>query len=250
MIYGLYNSAAGMMTNEYRQAVLANNLANADTVGFKRDIAVFAERTPEWIAGDRGGPSNTDLQGLSGGMWLGQTITDFSEASKTQTNNPLDVALDGPGFLTVAANGQQMLTRDGRLRMDTDGQLVAVSDGAPVLGRGGVPIHLNPLGGQATINEEGQVEQDGQVVGELEIVDFKNYAALRKVGTNRLAGPEGGAVPSPALVHAGYTESSGVQPLQELVSMIEASRAYQMNAQMISMQDQTVGRLISVIAQP
>ena len=247
MIYGLYNSAAGMMVNEYRQAVLANNLANAETTGFKRDIAVFSERQPASVAGVRHGPSARDMQGLSGGLWLGKTFTDHSEASKIQTDNPLDVALEGPGFLSVDVDGQPQYTRDGRLMMDLDGRLVSVTDGAPVRGRGGSPIVLNPRGSQPSIDTDGRVTQDGQVVAELELVDFADYAALQKAGDNRLIGPEDSAVPSPAYVHAGYIESSGAQPMNELVSMIEASRSYQMNAQMVSLQDQTIGRLISVI---
>lgn len=249
MIYGLYHSAAGMLTNEYRQAVLANNLANADTVGFKPDLAVFAERVPAQTAGRRTGPSAPDLAGLSGGLWLGQTYTDHSEASKTRTDEPLDVAIDGPGFLTVTAGGRRLLTRDGRMTMDADGRLVAVSDGAPILGRGGMPIHLNPHGARDTIqiDEDGRIQQDGQFVGELELVDLPDYRVLQKVGQGRFSAPEAALGPAAAFVKAGYTESSGVQPLPELVSMIEASRAYQMNAQMISLQDRTAGRLISVL---
>ncbi len=248
MIYGLYNSAAGMATNEYRQAVLANNLANADTVGFKRDIPVFAERAPARLAGDRSGPSAPDLAGLSGGLWLGRTCTDFGEASKVKTDNPLDVALDGPGFLSVAADGQRRLTRDGRMRLDTQGRLVAVSDGAPVLGRGGMPLQLNPFGGPPSIDQDGRIQQDGQILGELDLADVTNYAALQKVGEGRYATPDENLRPSPANVYSGYTESSGVKPVSELVSMIDASRAYQLNAQMISVQDQTLGRLITLIS--
>lgn len=248
MIYGFYNAAAGMMVNEYRQAVLANNLANAETVGFKRDLAVFAERVPASAAGMRPGPSSPDVQALSGGLWLGRTYTDFREGTKTRTDNPLDVALEGPGFLSVNVDGQRLFTRDGRMMMDRDGRLVSVTDGVPMVGRGGAPILLNPRGGQPSIDTDGRVEQDGATVGWLEITDFRNYAALRKVGSNRLAAPEEDAVSSPAYVHASYIENSGAEPMSDLVTMIEASRAYQMNAQMISLQDQTMARLISVIS--
>lgn len=248
MIYGLYNSAAGMMTNEYRQAVLANNLANAETVGFKRDVAIMAERLPAAQAGQREGPSDPSLAGLTGGLWLGRTYTDFSDGAKVPTENPLDVALDGPGFLAVSDGGQTLFTRDGRLMVDRLGLLVAVSDGAAVLGQGGAPIHVNPLGGPVSIDDYGHVQQDGARVGELAIVDFDDYDALQKVGDGRIAAPEGVAArPGAALLQAGYTESSSVEPLIELVNMIEASRAYQMNAQMVSLQDQTLGRLIAVI---
>lgn len=248
MIYGLYNSAAGMLVNEHRQSVIANNLANAETTGFKRDLAIFAEREQAALAGRRHGVTNRDLQTLTGGLWLGETFTDFSEGSKIQTGNPLDITIDGPGFLSVQAGGERLFTRDGRLMMDAHGRLVSVVDQAPVLGRGGAPIHLNRLGGQPRIDSDGRVFQDGVQMGELEIVDFANYATLRKVGDNRVAATAGGLKGSPARVQAGYTEASTVEPVVELVNMLDASRAYQINAEMVKLQDESLGRLINVIA--
>ena len=81
MIYGVYQSAAGMMANQYRQDVIANNIANADTVGFKRELATFAERPPESVSGPRIGPSDPNLAGLTGGLLLARTETDFGRAA-------------------------------------------------------------------------------------------------------------------------------------------------------------------------
>jgi flagellar basal body rod protein FlgG len=237
-----------MMTSEYRQAVQANNIANADTVGFKRDVATLAERLPARLTGQREGPSAVDMEGLSGGLWLGRTYVDYSEATKIATGNWHDVALDGPGFLLVEVDGQPLYTRDGRMRMDADGRLVAASDGAPILGRGGVPIHLNPRGGQPSIDTQGRISQDGAVVAELELVELDSYAGLRKVGAARFVGPDSGGHPAPVLVQSGYVEGSGVQPLTELVDMMEAARAYQVNSRMVALQDESIGRLISVIS--
>lgn len=247
MIYGLYHSAAGMLVGEYRQTVLANNIANADTVGFKRDIATFAERVPATQSGLRSGPSAADLAALSGGLWLGRTYTDFGDAAKARTDNPSDVALDGPGFLVAEVDGQRLYTRDGRMTKSPTGLLVAVSDGAPILGRGGGPIRLNPYGGEPSIDTQGRVTQDDAVVGELELVDFDDYDRLRKVGASRFAGPDQQALPAPVLVLSGYVETSGVEPLADLVSMMEASQAYQLNARMVSLQDDSVGKLINAL---
>ena len=98
MIYGLYQSAAGMMVNEYRQNVLANNIANAETVGFKREMTSFAERLLASEAGRREGPSKDLMEALSGGIWLGRTDTDFSAGAAIKTDNPLDVMITGSGF--------------------------------------------------------------------------------------------------------------------------------------------------------
>jgi flagellar basal-body rod protein FlgF len=248
MIYGIYHSAAGMMTNEYRQNVIANNLANADTVGFKQDLAVFAERLPESAMSAGRGSSTAGLESLSGGLWLGRTDTDFSQGALVRTQNQLDLALDGPGFLVVEVNGQPQYTRDGRLLRDAQGTLRAATDGAAVLDATGTPLIVNPFGGDPTIDEDGRVWQDGGVVGQLGVTDFADYRVLRKAGRGRFDAGAAETVASPARVKSGYLESSGVEPVKELVNMIETSRAYQMNAQMLSLQDQSLGRLISVIA--
>jgi flagellar basal-body rod protein FlgG len=246
MIYGLYNSAAGMLTTDYRQGVLANNIANADTVGFKRDIAVFAERIPASQAGRREGPSARDIAGLSGGLWLGKTHTDFAEGQKLQTDQWHDLSLDGPGFFVVQVDDGPQYTRDGRFIMDQDGWLRAATDGAPVLGRGGRPVRLNPFGSRENVrvDDVGHIFQDDALVGQLALADFRDYGALRKVGASRFVAPENSAIDAAALVHMGYVESSSVSPIHDLVNMLEASRAYQMNAQMVTLQDQTVSRLI------
>lgn len=247
MIYGLYTSAAGMLVGEYRQAVLANNLANADTVGFKRDVAVFAERRPAWAGSAVRGPAEL-LKEMSGGVWLAGSFTDHSFGSLQKTGAPLDVALDGPGFFVVEKNGREYLTRDGRLTTDARGRLIAASDGATVVGSGGQPILVNPVGAAPRIDEVGRVIQDGAIVGELAIVDVGDYRTLRKAGAGRFVSDEARPIPAGALVLAGHVEQSGVEPVRELVSMIEAARAYQLNAQMVGLQDQTLGRLAGVIA--
>jgi flagellar basal-body rod protein FlgF len=247
MIYGLYHSAAGMLASEYRQNVIANNLANADTVGFKRDVPTFAERLTAVEEGLRDGPSAADLAGISGGLALGGTYTDHSVGPLMQTGNPTDVALEGPGFLTVQTDQGPLFTRDGRLMIDSNGLLVSAVDGAPVLGVGGAPLHVNPVGGRLSISNEGQVQQDGTTLGELQIVDFADYDQLRKVGTTRFDANGMQTVPSVALVRQSYVENSGVQPIGELVNMLDASHAYQMNARLVSLQDESLGRVINTL---
>ncbi len=247
VIYGLYHSAAGMLTNEYRQNVIANNLANAETVGFKQDRAVLAERQPAGSAGLRSGPSAPDLAGLSGGLWLGETFTDFAPGRLTQTGQATDAALDGPGFFVVEADGRTQYTRDGRFCVTDDGRLCAASDGAAVMGVGGAPLRVNRFGGDISIDEEGRVTQDGFQHGQLAVVDFADPGALRKTSAARFDAGAATPVPAAARVLDGTLEGSSVEPVQELVHMIEAARAYEINARMVSLQDQSVGRLISVI---
>ncbi len=247
MIYGLYHSVAGMLVNEHRQDVIANNIANAETVGFKRDMAVFAERLPASAAGVRDAASQALLDGLSGGLWLGQTETDYSEGAFVKTDQPEDVALAGPGFLKVRSNDRELLTRDGRMRLDENGRLVAASDGAAVLSAGGGEIRVNPRRGPISIDADGWVAQNGTRVARLAVVEPEDYLALRKLGAARFDAGATRLRLAEADVLAGHVESSGVQPVQEMVAMIEAGHAYQFNAQMVTLQDQTAGRLISTL---
>lgn len=244
MIYGLYQSAGGMLVQEYRQGVLANNIANAETVGFKRQVAVFAERLRADEAGVRRGASDALLGSLTGGTWLAQTETDFDPANLVATGNPLDVALAGHGFFVVARDGREYLTRDGRFALTPDGALVSVTDGAAVIGAGGAPIHANPRGGAISIDEDGLVQQDGVAVGRLSVVDVADRRSLRHAGAGRFLAEGARREPAAASVISGHVENSGVEPVRELTAMLEAARAYQLNAQMLTVQDQTVGQLI------
>ena len=247
MIYGLYQSAAGMMTNEYRQNVIANNLANAQTVGFKRDVAVFSERLRESELDRYSNPSNDLMEALSGGLWLGRTHTDFSNGELTRTGNPLDVALEGAGFLMVESGGRQLLTRDGRMMMDEFGRLVSVTDGAAMLSRGGAPIVLDRNGGEVEIARDGRIRQGGRDVGRLGLIDVDDYRTLRKEGNGRFLPASDERIEATARVHSGFVENSGVRPTKELVGMIEASRAYQINARMVTLQDDMIGRLVNQV---
>lgn len=247
MIYGLYQSAAGMMVNEYRQGVIANNLANAETSGFKRDLAVFSERLPARMGGHDGAGAEK-LDALTGGLWLGRTDTDFSPTSIVSTGQPTDAAIDGPGFFMVGRDGRQYATRDGRFVVDAVGNLRSAADGAAVLGFGGAPLRVRPQGGPISISEDGRIDQDGVTVGRLALIDFADYRGMRKAEAGRfhLDGRPTRAVE--ARIVGGAVENSGVEAVQEMVGMIEAARAHQFNAQMLSLQDQGLGRLLNIVS--
>src|SRR5256714_3183439 len=120
MIYGLYLSATGVVTNSYRQDVIANNLANAETVGFKKDLASFVERRT--AAAERGlgsGSSDPMMEHLTGGLWTLPTTVDVSQGELEATGHNLDCAVVSKGyFLAQDGKGQQNLTRDGRFAID------------------------------------------------------------------------------------------------------------------------------------
>ena len=246
MIYGLWLSAAGLQANSHRQAVLANNLANAETTGFKQDLVVFRQRVVEsQEAGGGLGLVHPVLDGLTGGTWAGPTYTDFGQGTVAPTGDPLDVAIVGKGFLSVETNGGVYYTRDGSLSMGADGGLVTVR-GERVLDDAGAAIAVPP-GSAVRIDEAGQVWADGAVVGRLGLVDFSDSDRLVKVGQNLFDGRFAERAAFGGRLQPGALEQSTVEPVELLARYIEASRAYEMNAELITLQDELLGRAVNDI---
>src|SRR5260221_12170514 len=121
MIYGLYLSATGVLTNSYRQDVIANNLANSETVGFKKDLALFQQRRTEAQERGFGAGSNALLEGLGGGGYASPTRVDTSQGDLGPAGSNLDVGGEGTGNFNVNDNGQAPLSADGRFSLDRTG---------------------------------------------------------------------------------------------------------------------------------
>lgn len=245
MIYGLWQSAGGMAAQEYRQNILSNNLANADTPGFKPDRVSFRERlNSSLLANPRA--SDPTLATLTGGVFESQLYTDFSLGSFEKSDSRLDVALDGPGFFKVQGKKGAEYTRDGRMAINSSGTLIHAASGRPMLGPDNRPIVLDTSNlNKVKIDDAGKITQGEDVAGTLGVVEFKDPQQLEKIGQNLFSGPAGKAHESKAGVRQGFFEASGVQPVDALVDMIAASRAYQLNATMISLQDQSLSRAVN-----
>lgn len=249
MSYGLWLSAGGMQVNEYRQAVMANNLANVDTAGFKRNLSVVQERRMESESNPAMGAfSNGMLDSLTGGPWSRPTYTSFAQGGLEETGRNLDVALSGEGFLTVSDGTNTRYTRDGRMTLDIDGTLKMVAgDGRyAVLDTAGQPIVLDRTQGEPTIGLDGSISQNNEKVAQIGLTDFEDPNTLRKSG-NDLFEDTGASqqTASTAQVHSGFIERSTVDSVTGLVDMIEVSRAYELNAKLLSLQDQTLGAAVT-----
>jgi flagellar basal-body rod protein FlgF len=214
--------------------VVANNVANVNTAGFKADHTLFEEylspgaHEDNFMRGDRR---------LSYVQDRG-TFRDFSQGATDQTKNPLDVAIDGGGFLVVQTAGGERYTRDGGLQMNGQGQLVTAG-GNPVLGTAG-PIIFQPtdhdinIAADGTITvQEGTSRTDSQR-GQLRLVSFPEAQKLLKEGSNLYASGEGAAQPdTKSSIHQGFIEKSNVSGVAEMSRMIEVTRAYTQIATML-----------------
>jgi flagellar basal body rod protein FlgG len=249
MLQGLYLSAQGARVQSLRQEVLANNLANAGTTAFKRELVRAQAHLP--YDAERG-TSTLNAQGfenLPGGVTPLAPAIDLSQGALQQTGSPLDIAVSGPGFLQVTDGQRTWLTRDGQLAIDAQNRLVTRSHGHMVLGASGAPIlGLDPAQ-PLTIRPDGTLVQGDTEVGQLAVVQPAAPESLTRQGRN-LLGVIGKVAPvnGPVAIQQGYLESSGVNPIAGMVDMIESARAFEANATMIRTQDETLARLLQSLA--
>lgn len=248
MVYGLWLSADGLSGQQYRQDVIANNLANVETPGYKVDRVAFAERLTESML--RGGldARHPILDAGTGGLFEMPVYTDYSQGSLTPTSNPFDVAVTGDGFLAVETASGVRYTRDGRMVMADDGVLRHAASGGVMLDLKDRPIVFDPAGrGDVKIDSLGRVKQGDDIVGRLALVDFRDPQQLEKMGRNLYSGDRAGRVDAKGTFRQFAYEASGVEPAASLVEMIAAARAYEMNVSMISMQDESLSRAVNEV---
>ncbi|HVX15067.1 MAG TPA: flagellar hook basal-body protein [Pirellulales bacterium] len=245
MPYGLYISAEGAQAQSLRMESISNNLANANTPGFKREMAVFQSRMAEAIQRGIAAPGAGGLDDLGGGVDSLATITDFSPAAINKTNVPTDLAIEGEGFFVVRRNGKDLLTRAGNFMMSSAGTLVT-QNGDPVLSTQGTPVTIEPELGPWYITADGAMAQGSDKVY-LGLVRPRSYGDLVKTDANLYSplAPTTQLGENERHVLSGHLENSGVQSVTEMTEMIETSRAFEANVNMIRNQDQILGELVS-----
>ena len=247
--YGLWLSAAGMKVQEHRQTLYANNLANAKTTGFKHDLAVITQRAVE----SRETPGSFQfahpvLDDLPGGINIHQPFQNLAQGPIESTGRALDVAIEGRGFFAVSDGDRTRYTRDGEFTRNATGDLVLASGAGRwrVLDETGVPITLSETGGDASIGEDGTVRQGRAVVGKIAVHLPEDDQSLRKVGENLFEPKDTVMRAAQGTLRAESREGSNFDVMPGLAGMLEATRAYQMNATMIQLQDQLSGRVIEL----
>ena len=216
------------VTLERQMDVVANNVANVNTSGFKADRSLFSEYLMPGAHEDNFVGRDRRLSYVQDRA----TFHDFSQGASEQTKNPLDVAIDGGGFLVVQTPAGERYTRDGGLQINNQGQLVTAS-GSPVLGTSG-PIVFQPTDHDISIALDGNVtvvEGAGRidsVRGKLRLVSFAQAQRLLKEGSNLYSAGTGAAAQPDAAskVQQGYIEKSNVNSVTEMSRMIEVTRTY------------------------
>jgi flagellar basal-body rod protein FlgF/flagellar basal-body rod protein FlgG len=244
MPYGLYIAAEGAYSQSKRMEVLSNNLANVDTPGFKRDLALFQARYAEETARGQDHHGSGTINDVGGGVWMNRTVTDHSQGTLKRTEVPTDIAINGDGYFVVQKDGRNYLTRAGNFLLNNNGMLTTQT-GMPVLSDAGGPILINPET-PWRVSPDGAIEQDGGKTY-LALVQPPSPADLEKRGENlfeALAAPA--AIPAELRsVQGNYLEMSGVRPTLEMLELIETSRAFEMNVSMIRNHDAMLNSLVN-----
>ena len=250
---GLYTAAAGMITETKRTDTLANNLANADTAGFKRDVAINEEFEPMLMRRINDYDPTLDITAfkrfrlntkdpavgtLGLGAYIAEIAVDREQGSFQTTGNPYDVAISGNGFLAVQTDNGVRYTRDGALFRSNAGILENMK-GQAVLDQNEQPITIPGNVRQITIGAQGQIYADGRQLAQMMFVEFgPDRRAVLKQGDN-LWQPQEGAQISPATgeIQQGMLERSNSNVVNEMVALINNQRIYEAGAKAVIAQD-------------
>lgn len=234
MLEGMYAAAAGMAAQQSKLDAVSNDLANASTTGYKHVRIAYRD-----LAYTEGGAGGTNALRIGAGAAATAIGRDNRQGSLIETGGQLDVALEGPGFLQVKADGKSYLTRDGHLQIDPQGR-VGTADGALLDPPITVPKGTAP--DQIGISPDGTFSVAGRKIGQIRIVNVANPAGLDGGADNRFtvtpaSGPAGTA-PRTTALHSGVLEGSNVDMGDAMADMIDAQRSFDLASKAIQIADQ------------
>jgi len=223
----VYVGLSRQMVLRREMDIIANNIANLDTTGFKVE-SLMQKIDPAEPARTLGGPRPVKFVAAD------TVARDFGQGALTKTDAPLDMAIEGEGLFQVQTPNGPRFTRDGRFTTDPTGRLVN-QQGYPVMSDGGGEIVIDAEKGQVAVGADGTMSQGNELVGKVGMFKFANQGALEKSGDNSFKNssnlqPE---VAANAKLRQGHLESSNVKPVLEITRMVEVSRAYESTAKMI-----------------
>lgn len=262
---GLYSACSAMLVQTTYLDVISNNLANADTVGFRKRISVSQSfpdllmdriekvsedgetklmTTPPFVMNFRG---KVPIGDLSFANVMSTTYMPNVQGPYVVTENPLDIAVNGEGFFTVQdSEGEIRYTRQGKFQLDAEGNIV--THGGMMLLAGGAPLNVGESA-NFNFNTNGSVTVNGEVVGTLDIVTFENPTLLKQAGSTSLltaTAQAGDATPVENVsILSGSVEKSNVNVIEEMTRMIEVQRAYEAASKALMTHDEAAGKMIT-----
>ena len=255
MVSGIDAAASGMIAQQYNIDVISNNLANANTAGFKELIPVFknisdiniSEKNKEEKSFS---DTNKVIGTLSSGSVLDSTILDLQQGSMKKTDNNLDFAIEGKGFFAVGGNNGDCYTRNGCFSLNEEGTLVT-KDGNPVLSDGGAPIKIdtntNSIN-KINVTQDGKIFFDKKEVGKLKIVEFNNPEDLTAVGNALYKTSSEDIKPvesQTSRVNQGFIEGSNSNVIGTMINTISATRTYETLAKIVKTTEATLEKSVN-----
>ncbi|MCI6713915.1 MAG: flagellar hook-basal body protein [Lachnospiraceae bacterium] len=273
MLKGLYTAYTGMINEQHRMDVMTNNLANADTNGFKKEgtTSQAFDTVLAYKIKDLSEPGNlpknlgtaktfdedsvdnpdrwVSRTGMNLGVKIGENYVDYSEGPIKETGNTFDLAISDRGFFAVeytnkAGETSTKYTRDGNFTMDRQGYLVT-QDGDFVLDENGRHIKMNTAL-PVSIDRGGTITQEGTSVATIGLTDFEDYNYLERLGENYFQTVDGATeIDSEAQIYSGYLELSNISIVTEMVNMITLQRQYESNQKLITTYDETLDTAVN-----
>ena len=219
--------------------VVANNIANMNTTGYKGERMMFVEHlVPNRDGNGVRGDALSFVRDIA-------TARDFSQGRESETGNPLDLAIEGEGFFAVESPSGEQYTRNGRFRVDESGQLIT-EHGMPVLTSTGGPIFFSPADTEITVSRDGVVSTENGEIGRLRIVRFENPHHLQVVSGGLMSSPDRPAEVESVNLMQGMLEGSNVEPIIEMTRMMRVQRAYDSARKLIDKEDERIKRMVQV----
>ena len=249
MYKGFYNLTSGMLSQQRLLNTISNNMANASTPGFKRDIMatstfrdVLVERT--------GNIDKSNPFSLNGEESMIRTVqelvTNHSQASIGQTGGVFDFGIEGPGFFTIAAEDAPLYTRNGAFTLDDEGYLYLDKAGRVMGADGPILVGTDAI----SVDPSGNIYNElGELLGQIAIADFEDYTTLTKFGEGLFTSTTQPSAQNPEMTTLAWKslEQSNVSMMDEMVAMMTSQRALQSAAQVLRMHDSINGRAVSEI---
>ena len=253
MVQGINIAASGMISVLNQNDIIANNLANINTPGFKQLMPTFKNIHDSKIydaTNKNDSPEENVIGSISAGSAIDASMLDFKQGAISKTNSPLDVAINGKGFFCIESDGKECYSRNGRFSLNEEGELVT-SAGNKVLGENGRSISIDvQMGGinDVVIAADGRILQKGAEVDRLKMVDFEDKSKLQMMGNSLFS--SGGEKPvelENVALSQGYIEGSNANVIESMINSITGARTYETLSSVIKNSNATLKQTVTQV---